>query len=429
MKNLRSSVTFQLVCFFSSLFAITLGPGVAAHAQTVSEIYGFYGYTFAYGGLVADSAGNLYGTTNLGGTGNCHSGCGTIFELSPNGTGWTGTVLYNFAGGTDASYPAAGLVLDTHGNLYGTAYGGSATCGCGTVFRLSPATGGGWTESILYNFSGKGDGALPQGPLVFDSIGNLYGATFEGGTFGGTCGEGGCGLVFKLSPASGGTWTQTVLHAFSGGSDGRYPVGAVTLAGNTIYGATSLSGTLSGCGGTGCGVIFKLSQSATGWKETVLHSFHGGSDGSTPPSGPTLDAAGDLFGVTSYGGSTADCAPQGCGLAFRLSSSSGWKETVLHAFTHSDDGAYPVGPLSFDAAGNIFGESVDPVWCNSFISTCGVVFKLSPEHGGWDVGALYKIPGEWGPSGGLLVNTAGDIFGMGDGSSETGVSGVFEITP
>jgi uncharacterized repeat protein (TIGR03803 family) len=402
----------------------------AAWAQTAAQIYGFAGYNFAYGGLILDAAGNLYGTTYLGGTGFCNLGCGTVFMLSPANGGWTETVLYNFAGGSDGEFPAAGLVFDAAGNLYGTTdQGGAASCSCGTVFRLSPASGGGWTETILHSFTYQADGAYPQGPLAVDASGNLYGNAFRGGTVAGSCAGEGCGVVFRLSLSSNGTWKETVLHSFSGGSDGGFPVGAVNLVGSTLYGATTQGGILSGCANTGCGVVFRLSHGATGWKETVLHNFTGGADGSNPTSGVTRDSARNLFGATTHGGNTKRCPGLGCGVAFKLSHASGWKETVLHTFTKSNDGAFPTGPVSVDANGNVFGETIDPSWCTTFINTCGVVFKLSPASGGWQVSALYQIPNDWAPSGGLVIDTGGNIFGMGDGSSQTGASGVFTITP
>lgn len=413
MKNQKLSRTIKFARSISVVLALTTALAIVAPAQTVEGIYGFYGYNFAYGGMIADSAGNLYGTTQLGGTGGCKAnGCGSVFELSPAGSGWTLTTIYSFMGTTDGANPATGLAFDTKGNLYGT----TPT----TVFRLSPASGGGWTETTLHTFTGQSDGGTPAGPLVLDATGNLYGSTSYGGTLSGICGRSGCGVVYELSPNSDGSWQETVLHSFTGGTDGAYPVGGLTLADGDLYGAAYLGGNLTGCTGTGCGVVFELSPASSGWKETVLHSFNGAADGAGPQSGLAVNSAGNLFGTTS----NLYTRP----VAFKLSRSRGWKETILHSFTGSDDGSAPVGPLSLDAAGNVFGESTAPSWCNSFIISCGVVFKLSSSNGGWQVSALYKL-GFVQPSGGLLLDAVGDIFGIDNGPTETGNSEVFEIIP
>ena len=411
---------------------MTLSLAVASQAQTVSEIFTFPGYTFAFGSLTLDSAGNLYGTTNIGGSGTTcgQNGCGTIFELSPTSSGgWTETVLYNFAGGSDGYNPITGVVFDAAGNLYGTTrQGGSASCVCGTVYRLSPVSGGGWKEIALHSFTGGSDGSTPEGAVVLDAQGNIYGTTYFGGNS--ACFGTGCGVVFKLTPESNGNWSETVLHTFTGGVDGSNPTGPLVLQGNTVYGATSFGGILTGCNEFGCGVVFKIARSSAGSKETVLYSFTGGRDGSSPISGITLDSAGNLVGAANEGGSLASQCPLGCGLAFKLTpSSTGWREVVLYRFTHGNDGAFPVGPVTLDAAGNVFGETISPSWCDSFISVCGVVYKLSLSSAGWQPSALYQIPGDWNSSGSVVLDAAGNIFGMGNGSSETGISGVFQITP
>jgi len=421
----------QILNLFSVL-AVTFGLMGAAQAQTVKEILTFPGYTFAFGGLAFDSAGNLYGTTNIGGTGTgCgQNGCGTVFALSPTSSGgWTETVLYNFTGGSDGANPLTGVVIDAAGNLYGTTrHGGSATCVCGNVYRLSPVSGGGWKETVLYSFTGGSDGSSPEGTVVLDSKGNIYGTTYSGGNSG--CFGSGCGVVFKLSPTSNGAWSETVLHTFTGGIDGSHPLGSLALQGNTLYGAAAAGGILNTCNNYGCGVVFKIARSSTGWKETVLYRFTGGQDGSDPVGGITLDSSGNLVGTTNQGGSKTSQCSNGCGLAFKLTpSSTGWREIVLYRFTHGNDGAFPVGPVTLDAAGNVFGETISPSWCNSFISICGVVYKLSWSSAGWQPSALYQIPGDWNAVGSVVLDAAGNIFGMGNGPTETGISGVFEITP
>jgi len=247
-----------------------------------------------------------YGTTNCG-QGN-QVGCGTLFELSPRSRGrWTETTLHDFTGQpNDGGFPEGGLVLDESGNLYGTTtIGGSSDQG--TVFELSPGSNGQWAETLLYNFTGDDAGAFPTGNLIFDSSGSLYGLAMFGGP--GQCFAGiGCGAVFELSPGGGGTWTATALYDFTGyPKDGDYPVGALTFdkAGN-LYGATQQGGVFSGpCYPLGCGTVFELTLAGGGsWNENVLYRFNS-SDGSNP-TGVIRDKAGNLYGSTYYGGPAYD---------------------------------------------------------------------------------------------------------------------------
>ncbi len=244
---------------------------------------------FPSAGLVMDAAGNLYGTTGFGGAPNA----GTVFKLDPSGNK---TVLYSFKGGSDGNVPVAGLIMDAAGNVYGTTQdggsGGGCSFGCGTLFKLDPAG----NETVLHSFTGSpGDGGRPVAGLIMDTAGNLYGTTAEGGS--GTCTVingvpvSGCGTVFKLDPAA----NETVLHSFTGGSDGTQPLAALIFdqAGN-LYGTTELGGSF------GSGTVFKLDPSGN---ETVLHAFTGGNDGAAPLfAGLIMDIAGNLYGTTQNGG-------------------------------------------------------------------------------------------------------------------------------
>ena len=231
------------------------------------------------------------------------TGCGSVFKLSPaSGGGYTEAVLYSFAGGSDGEELWAGLIFDSAGNLYGTTSGGGNTntgscgvLGCGTVFKLSPASGGGYTETVLYRFAGGSDGALPQAGLIFDSAGNLYGTTSQGGN------SGYYGTVFRLAPASGGGYTETVLYSFANGSGGYGPQGGLIFdsAGN-LYGTALAGGITSSNCAQDCGTVFKLSPaSGGGYSYTVLYSFTGGSDGGNPLAGLIFDSAGNLYSTAS----------------------------------------------------------------------------------------------------------------------------------
>ena len=250
------------------------------------------------GSLVADAAGNLYGTTYRGGTYND----GTVFELSPKaGGGWSETVLYSFdCNGVGGWGPTNGVIFDAAGNLYGT----TVSCGGylgGTVFKLTPAVSGNWSETVLYSFCSGGNGPEPSSGLVFDAAGNLYGTTNVGGAYE-------SGSVFELTPTTGGTWTETTLHSFGNGTDGAYPFGGLIFdAAGNLYGTTSAGGRFSLANCTaGCGTTFELSPAAGGgWTEKTLHSFGNGTDGQTPYAGLVRDGLGNLYGTTEYGGTSS----------------------------------------------------------------------------------------------------------------------------
>jgi uncharacterized repeat protein (TIGR03803 family) len=272
---------------------------------TETKIRNFYnnGVDGAYpkGGLVFDTAGNLYGTTYFGGT----HGVGMVFELTPpaHGETWKETILHYFNdNGTDGWGPSAGLIFDAAGNLYGTtAYGGAYKSG--TVFELTPKTSGGWNEKVLHSFSySSADGGVPLAGLIFDTAGNLYGTTLQGGNHGG-------GTVVELTIVDH-RWTEQVLRNFGNGTDGAFPLGGLVLDSANppnVYG-TTYAGGIYPCGGLGCGMVFELTPPSSGnWPETVLYNFGAdGRDGTYPYAGLIFDADGNLYGTTSAGGSHGD---------------------------------------------------------------------------------------------------------------------------
>jgi uncharacterized repeat protein (TIGR03803 family) len=305
-------------------------------------------------GVIRDAQGNLYGTTYYGGDLSCGSGagCGTVFKLSKTGKE---TVLYSFKSGADGANPYAGVIQDGHGNLYGTTWLGGG--GRGVVFKISK-TG---KETILYGFNGAPDGANPTAGVTQDAQGNLYGTTTNGGSA--ECSGNGCGTVFRLSK----TGQETVLYSFKGEADGLYPhEGVIRDEEGNLYGTTL------GDGLPNLGTVFTLDKTG---KETVLHSFGGQSgDGAFPLAGVVQDAKGNLYGTTNSGGVVEGCGGGGCGVVFKLDKAR--HETVLHSFCSQSscaDGAFPYAGVIQDAKGNLYGTT----WYGS-VYGYGVVFKMTP---------------------------------------------------
>ncbi len=269
-----------------------------------------------------------------------------LFALSGGALAKGGaTILYDFTGMNDGALPIGTLVIDTAGNLYGAAgSGGKKGCAqkhtdsCGAIFMLAPDG----SETSLYTFSGGNDGAAPNGSLVRDSSGNLFGATGQGGGSGNCGTDYGCGTVFELTPAG----KETVLYGFTSGGDGQGPIGGVVAdAAGNLYGATSSGGGGARCGdrgATGCGIVFKITPKG---KETILHAFAGGSDGAYPAGSLIMDGSENLYGTTSSGGSEDMCGTlwDGCGTVFKIAANG--TESVLHVFAGGSDGAYPASAL------------------------------------------------------------------------------------
>ncbi len=424
MKLIRNVMVTVLV------LAAVVATGASAAAQTESILYTFGGSpdaTEPRGGLVADAAGNFYGSAYSGGV----YGAGAVYKLSPSavaGGTWIETVIYSFNNVT-GDFPLGNLAVDRQGNLFGTtSYGGDPTCLCGTVFKLkAPAVAGG-TSSFrnLHSFTKtSGDGAYPQvgvvldskgsvygtatqggangmgmaykiasagngfvetillsfdlttrgysGPLIFDATGNLYGAALNGGTYG-------RGSVIELSPPASGTgsWSVTVLTTFRAGtSTGYYPDGPLIQdAQGQLYGTNMSGGRLNG-GQAGAGTIFRLTPpvSAGGpWTVSTLYSFTGGSDAATPFSGLTLSRqTGVFYGITGNGANYT-----GCGVIFQLVppaiAGGQWTESTFHTFVQSPDGCYPSSSPTLDAAGNLFGATFE----GGGIANSGVVYEVVP---------------------------------------------------
>jgi len=415
----------QQRCSISAISCVLLLAAVAAsQTRTLTVLHTFTGGADGanpMSEIIRDSAGNLYGTTQHGGsTTFCGGiGCGTVFKIDSHGNE---TVLYSFTGGADGSVPLGGVIRDSAGNLYGTTIVGGAS-GCGIVFKLDRNG----NESTLYTFTCLADGGYPSGSLVRDTAGNLYGTTVGGGNFNCVQGFGGsCGTVFKLDP----TGTETVLYSFQGTTDGSMPFAGVVMDGaGNLYGTASNGGhedPNAFCDAFGCGTIFKID--ATG-AFNVLYTFLGGKDGDEPRGPVALDGTGNLYGTAFRSPNSTSCS-FGCGVIFKVNSAGketvldtfvggnkaaspeqskllrgtggviwgttplggasgegvmyrvdpGGKETDLHIFTGGADGGTPVGGVVRDSAGNFYGQTAyggDKTCSPGGGTGCGTVYKIA----------------------------------------------------
>jgi uncharacterized repeat protein (TIGR03803 family) len=417
-KNLSSRFGPNLRATAALAFMVPVlivGVAESVQAQTYKVLYNFTGGqdgAYPKAGLTMDRAGNLYGTAYQGGSSNR----GTVFKLGRNGSGWVLSPLYSFTGRLDGGAPIARVVFGADGSLYGTTELGGVHCGvgCGTVFNLkmtpckntlcawletvlyqftgssdgaNPGYGdltfdgaghifgttffggnhaqgvvyklarqnGGWTESVLYPFTGGNDGGNPYSSIIFDKAGKLYGTTYVGGAHRN-------GTVFQLR-SSGSVWTENTLYAFQGSSDGGSPFGGVVFdnSGN-LYGATSGGGPGSG------GTVYELMPSNSSWTFAVVYGFNGSAYLPGPYDSLTMDAAGNLYGTTIKDGA------HGTGSVFQLTPSfGGWTETDLYDFPSSADGAFPYGNVLIDAKGNLYGTASQG-GANGY----GVIWEITP---------------------------------------------------
>ena len=427
--------------FLSILFALAILPLAATQAQTFTVLHSFTGQQDGSGpdaGLTLDAAGNLYGTAYAGGNNTlytCHfTGCGVVFKLSRRHSTWVLSPLntFNVINGIG---PVAPVVFGPGGLLYGsTSQGGVQDCsnlgypGCGVVYTLQPSATActtalcSWTESLIHQFSNlQTDGYYPAGSLAFDQAGNVYGATAFGGERGDCLGYG-CGTVFQLT-RSGSGWVKTTLadyNFYDGDPSILYSGLIIDRAGN-LYGSSEEGGS------QGNGTVFELSRSGSGWTTTILHNFSFGGEGQ-PIGGLVMDNAGNIYGTTSYGGSGDG------GVVFQLSpSNGGWSYSIIANLVGGASSSGPQGSLAMDAAGNLYGTTY-----NEGAFQCGNVFKLTPSGGQWNFTDLHDFTcGNDGgyPAAGVTLDGSGNLFGT---TSNFGPSGtcsghgcgvVWEITP
>jgi uncharacterized repeat protein (TIGR03803 family) len=383
----------------ASVFGLATLVIPCAQAQTLDTVHNFTGGSDGgnpVNGFTMSTTGILYGTASAGGA----SGLGVVFKVNGKGDE---KVVHSFAGGSDGATPNGGVILGKHDALFGTTTAGGAS-GQGTVFRLE-----GSKETILYSFAGGADGADPQAGLAMDAAGNLYGTTSAGGPAGN-------GTVFMLTApkGKGGQWTETVLYSFGAAPDGATPVGGVTFdkAGN-LYGTTSLGGAY------GYGTIFELTPGAQ-WTESTLHTFQNGTDGGTPYAGLISDAAGNLYGAATQGGSG------GGGTTFELSPSNGsWTFNVIA----SEPGWGISGTFRnvvMDDSGNIYGTT----HCDGN-NSAGTIYELTPSNGSWAYTLLYTFTGG---NDGLysisnLVLKNGQLYGTTIDGGANGAGVIYALTP
>jgi uncharacterized repeat protein (TIGR03803 family) len=421
---MRAASKFWLVCTLS--LPLTLSccggnspvstPPPPPTSYTFTVLHSFTGGTDGgcpVTGLTFDSAGNLYGTTG-GGCELGQGGLGTVFKLAASGNE---TVLLNFTGEetggqSEGFSPYGGVTLDPLGNLYGTTFNGGSYS-YGTVFQLAPNG----QETTLYSFGDyqvtPGDGINPRAGVARDAAGNLYGTTFQGGD----CGVGfGCGILFEVQP----TGQETILHQFGVvAGDGATPTAELLLVGSILYGTTS------GEWRPGYGTVF--SYDLTSGIETVLYTFAGGADGSSPGYGTLIqDSAGSLYGTTITGVPPSDCsAGPNCGTVFKLDSAN--NETVLYSFTGGSDGANPNGGLLQDSQGNLYGTAYDggDAACSG---GCGTVFKLSTAG---QLTVLHSFSGSDGqqPWSALIMDAEGTLYGTTNAGGPDGLGNVYKLSP
>jgi uncharacterized repeat protein (TIGR03803 family) len=398
--ELRRSLSSALIAAVG--LVLLTAPNAPA---TEKVLYRFSGSDGAgpQAGLTLDGSGNLYGTTVSGGA----YGAGCVFELTPSSNGtWTEKVIYSFAGFTsaDGALTFGGLVFDTKGNLYGaTALGG--TFSAGTVFQLTPQSNGTWAEKVLYSFTGGTDGSFSYSGVTLDGAGNLYGTTETGGT-------GGFGTVFELLSGSDGTWTEKTLHSFMGGNDGGNPYIGQLIFDNAghLYGSAPVGGAHD------YGVIFQLSPGSNGsWTENIVHAFTGGSDGISGLGTLAFDRAGSLYSTAVY-----------TVVKFTPASNGIWYKKDVHYFAGGNDGASAEGSLTFDKFGNLYGTT------SRGGVHLGTVFELSPqENGTWTENILHKFTG--GNDGiyplfsTLTVDAKGNVYGTTSSGGPSNAGVVFEV--
>ena len=394
--------------------------------------------------LIIDKDSSLFGTTAGMGGDPCQVPCGTVFELSPPKSAsarWNFSVLYDFTGGADGGIPHGNVIFGPDGNLYGTGVRGRDIGLGGVVFRLKrpSITGGKWTYEVLYRFRGGADANAPQGGLIFDKVGNLFGTSALGGFFGN-------GAVFEVSPPArhSGNWTESVIYSFGSGSDGFFPLaGLASDSTGDLFGTTEYGGTFNSYCQSGCGTVFELSPARhNAWNYTVVQRFDGKTDGANPRDPLIFDSSGDIYGTTlegqgnqngGYGGSAFELTPP-------AAKGQNWTENVLYLFPeYLFDAGYSSAGLIFDGAGNLFGtsQSGGP----EYEGTAFELLRPARRGAPWTDKILHDFNKTHGgstyPFNALVFGRGGLLYGTtpygGDGNCTfgriIGCGTIFELTP
>lgn len=394
----RPMISFPAVRLLPSCSILVLAlffvAGADLHAQTGNILHVFGSGpsdgSAPQGLLTVDQAGNVYGSTPYGGhgTGICAAigGCGMVFRAVKHNDAFVYTPLYVFQG-SDGGQPFAGVTLGSNGVVYGTTlFGGGTGCGgngCGVVFKLTPPPNlcrmvyCTWDETVIYKPSSGTDPSTFFSTVFVDNAGNVYGASFGGGSFGN-------GTVYKLAPAGDGTYTETTLYSFTGGSDGGEPTGDIAMdAAGNIYGTATYGGA------DGYGTVFKLVRSAGQYSFQLLYTFTGQSDGAMPQGSVVLDSAGNLYGGTGEGGGIFQITPSG-------------SYSVIDT-----QASFMEGPINIDAAGNIYGTTY-----GGGQNDDGSAFKDTYSNGTWTHHVLFSFGGEFGglPLSDVALDASGNMY-------------------
>jgi uncharacterized repeat protein (TIGR03803 family) len=406
--KLRDSLRLRTAAL--AILAATALTSSTSWASSTNVIYSFGGGTdgeYTDTDLVLDSAGNIYGTSVLGGD----FGSGTVFQVTPTGKH---SVLYSFTGGVDGGEPYKGVTFDSQGNLYGTAVtGGSGGCegGCGVVYKLTKSNGK-WQQTVIHAFNGN-DGSGPGSGVTFDKYGNLFGMAPTGGPYG-------AGVIYVMQPSGSGQWRFSVVHAFTGGNDGGGgSAGRLLIWNGRVYGVTTTGGA------NAKGTAFELTYvSGATVSFRTLYAFKGQPDAGFPYGGLAVDGAGNFYGTTYYDGAND------LGSVYELISDGkgNWTEKVLYSFKGGQDGSSSISNVVIDSLGNLFGTTSE----GGASCGCGVIFKLTPDgRGNWTESVPYRFQGAPDAAfayNGMVAGKGGAMYGatVHGGLSDDGTIYIFK---